>query len=410
MLNAFGSDLSDLDEEGVIWYHISQREERENEMKKKSFGFVRMSVALALLGAGGAALGADGEALLGKAPYGVDGAMHVYRDFAYGPRGDLEGEGDKYPVWKDFKGAPYHTHRSGQLFDVYLPAAPGKVPADAPVLLYLHGGAWCMRWDKDAEGYQMIKGLCGKGFVVCSMDYQLQNDIFTDPTAVRRPNATFADMLRDVDLMVTHLKTFLPSIGVKPRKIAIGGGSAGAHLSALYACDQANPRALALGLRHDIPIGFELDVIGPMNFTSGGMCQAALDAANEFSKTGKVPEGLAARYVTLLGWLADVNFYELYRDRGVKAARAVLHRWSPTSLVTPETPPFILAYNKLHPFSGTDGMVEASNCTDMEDALRTVGVESESRFSWFRFHGQFNDRQLEWISNTCADFATRFLR
>ena len=353
--------------------------------------------------------GADGEELLGKKPYGVDGAMHVYRDFAYGPRGDLKGEGDKYPVWKDFKGAPFHTHRSGQLFDVYLPAAPDKVPVAAPVLLYLHGGAWCMRWDKDAEGYQMIKRLCEKGFVVCSMDYQLQNDIITDAMATCRPNATFADMLRDIDLMVTHLKAFLPSIGVTPKKIAIGGGSAGAHLSALYACDQANPGVLGLGLRHDIPIGFELDVIGPVNLMSEGMRGAAIAAAEKFVKTGKVPDDMEARFVTLLGWLAGTDVYADFREKGAKTVLATLHKWSPLSLVTPETPPFVLAYNKIHPFSGTDGMVETSNCTDMEEALEKVGVESASRFCWFRFHGMFTDWQLDWIAETCVDYARRFL-
>ena len=372
--------------------------------------FVRRALVVwALAVAGLVACGADGEELLGKKPYGVDGAMHVYRDFAYGPRGDLKGEGDKYPVWKDFKGAPYHTHRSGQLFDVYLPAAPGKVRADAPVLLYLHGGAWCMRWDKDAEGYQMIKSLCGKGFVVCSMDYQLQNDVITDAKATCRPNATFADMLRDIDLMVTHLKTFLPSVGVKPTKIAIGGGSAGGHLSALYSCDQANPGVLGLNLRHDIPIGFELDVIGPVNLMSEGMREAAIAAAEKFVKTGKVPDGMEARFVTLLGWLAGTDVYADFREKGVKAVLATLHKWSPLSHVTPETPPFVLAYNKIHPFSGTDGMVEASNCTDMEEALEKVGVESASRFCWFRFHGMFTDWQLEWIADTCADFAARYL-
>ena len=359
--------------------------------------------------AGLVACGADGEELLGRKPYCVDGAMRLYRDFAYGTRGDLKGEGAKYPVWKDFKGAPFHTHRSGQLFDIYLPAAPGKVRADAPVLLYLHGGAWCMRWDKDAEGYQMIKRLCGKGFVVCSMDYQLQNDVITDAKATCRPNATFADMLRDIDLMVTHLKTFLPSVGVTPRKIAIGGGSAGGHLSALYSCDQANPGVLGLNLRHDIPIGFELDVIGPMNFLSEGMREAARSVTAKFAKTGKVPDGMEARFVTLLGWLAGTDVYADAREKGEKAVLATLHKWSPLSLVTPETPPFVLAYNKIHPFSGTDGMVEASNCTDMEEALEKVGVESASRFCWFRFHGQFTDSQLEWIADTCADFAARYL-
>ena len=363
----------------------------------------------ALTVAGFVACGTDGAELLGKKPYGIDGAMHVYRDFAYGPRGDLKGEGDKYPVWKDFKGAPYHTHRSGQLFDVYLPDAPGKVRVDAPVLLYLHGGAWCMRWDKDAEGYQMIKRLCEEGFVVCSMNYQLQNDVITDEKATCRPNATFADMLRDVDLMVTHLKTFLPSIGVMPKKIAIGGGSAGGHLSALYACDQANPRVLALGLRHDIPIGFELDVIGPMNFLSDGTREAVLAAARS-AKTDKASDGVENRFVTLLGWLAGADLCADYREKGEKAVLATLHRWSPISLVTPDTPPFVLAYNKLHPFSGTDGLVETSNCTDMEEALEKVGVESASRFCWFRFHGMFTDGQLDWIGETCADFARRYMR
>ena len=372
--------------------------------------FARRALAAWTLAVAGLVVcGADGEALLGKQPHGVDGRMHVYRDFAYGPRGDLKGEGDKYPVWRDFKGVPYHTHRSGQLFDVYLPEAPGRVPANAPVLLYLHGGAWCMRWDKDAEGYQMIRRLCEQGFVVCSMDYQLQNDIMTDEKAVCRPNATFADMLRDVDAAVTHLKTFLPTIGVRPKKIAIGGGSAGAHLSALYACDQANPGALGLGLRHDLPIGFELDVIGPVNLLSDGMREAALTATAKFAKTGKVPDGTVARFVTLLGWLAGTDVYADYREKGEKAVLATLHRWSPLSLVTPETPPFVLAYNKIHPFSGTDGLVEASNCTDMEEALEKVGVESASRFCWFRFHGMFTDWQLDWIAETCADYARRYL-
>ena len=348
--------------------------------------------------------------LCGKAPHGVDGTMHVYRDFAYGSRGDLKGEGDKYPVWKDFKGAPYHTHRSGQYFDVYLPEAPGKVPSGAPVLLYLHGGAWCMRWDKDAEGYQMIKRLCEKGFVVCSMDYQLQNDVITDEKATCRPNATFADMLRDIDLMVTHMKRFLPSVGVKPAKIAIGGGSAGAHLSALYACDQANPGVLGLALRHDIPIGFELDVIGPVNLMSEGMREAALAAAKACIETGRAPTDMSGRFVTLLGWLAGTDVFAAYRNGGERELLAILHRWSPLSLVTPKTPPFVLAYNKIHPFSGTDGMVETSNCTDMEEALAKVGVESASRFCWFRFHGMFNDRQLDWIAETCIDFAKRYLR
>ena len=351
-----------------------------------------------------------GDALLGKEPHGVDGKMRLYRDFAYGPRPDRADENTRGKVLPDSKWSPCHTHRSGQLFDLYLPDAPGKVPSDAPVLLYLHGGAWCMRWDKDGEGYEMFKRLAEKGFVTCSMDYALQNDVISDPAQTCRPNAAFADMLRDIDLMVTHLKTFLPSIGVNPRKIAIGGGSAGAHLSALYACDQANPSALALGLRHDLPIGFALDIVGPVNLLSDGMREAAVAAAEKAVRDGKPPTDTNGRFVTLLGWLAGEDPFAAYRTGGEAALCAILRRWSPLALVTPQTPPFVLAYNKLHPFSGTDGLVEASNCTDMEEALEKAGVECVSRFCWFRFHGQFTDWQLDWIADTCADFARRHLR
>ena len=319
-------------------------------MNPSLFTFAFACLSFAAAGAG------DGTLLLGKEPYGVDGTMHVYRDFAYGSRPDQPGEGERYAVWRDFKGAPFHTHRSGQLFDVYLPDAPGKVPSDAPVLLYLHGGAWCMRWDKDAEGYQMFKLLAAKGFVICSMDYMLQNDIMSDEKQTCRPHATFADMLRDIDLAVTHLKTFLPSIGVTPRKLAIGGGSAGAHLSALYACDQANPSALGLNLRHDISIAFGLDVIGPVNLLSKGMREAAVESAKKGVADGKTPTDTVGRFVTLLGWLAGEDVYAAYRTGGESAVATILHRWSPLALVTPQTPPFVLAYNRLHPFSGTDSL------------------------------------------------------
>ena len=345
---------------------------------------------------------ASADALVGRQPSSVDGMMRVYRDFAYGPRPDAPDEGARYPVIRGFKGTPVHTHRSGQLFDIYLPNSPSCVPVDAPVFLFVHGGAWSMRWDKDAEGYAFFKRLTEKGFVVFSMDYALQNDILSDPTVSRRPNAAFADMLRDIDLMVTHLKTFLPSIGLNCGKIALGGTSAGAHLTALYACDQSNPRPLGLGLRHDLSVGFVLDVVGPTNLRTPGMRGSLMAALRAAGDSGLCLSDAASRFATLLGWLTETDLLSLYRAKGESAVDEVLHHWSPVALVTPTTPPFLLAYNRIHPFSGTDGLVETVNCTEMEEALERVGVASESRFCWFRFHGQFTDAQLDWMADRCA--------
>lgn len=354
---------------------------------------------------------AKGAGVDGIEPQPLDAHMRVYRDLAYGPRGDLKEDLERLPVLKD-QPKFTHTHRSGQLFDLYLPDAPGAVPADAPVLLFLHGGGWCMRWDKDSDGIGIIKALCAKGFVVCSADYQLQNDAISDANATCRPDATFADMLRDIDLAVSHLKTFLPEVGVRPRRIGIAGCSAGGHLASTYACDEGNPTWLGLGLKHALKIGYVLDIVGPVNFLTAETGQMLLKSVQTFAATGvkmKAPgkPSIIAkeRFVSLLEWLTATDFDAAYRAGGDAEVLNVLYRWSPVAMVTPKTPPFLLAYNKLHPFSGTDGLVETANCEDMAAALGRVGVECRVRYNWFRFHGMFSDRHIAWMVENCLELA-----
>ena len=184
------------------------------------------------------------------------GDFRLERDIPYGSRLDQPGEGGK------------QGHRSGQFFDLYW---PNEVTTNTLVFLYVHGGAWSQKWDKDVDGWHILSRLAERGIVCCSMNYVLQNDVLTDPKMPNRPNATFADMLRDIDLMISYLAPNLPTRGLSPRKIGIGGTSAGAHLSALYACDGANPAALGLNLRHALPIGFVFDNVGPMDFSTPQM-------------------------------------------------------------------------------------------------------------------------------------------
>lgn len=302
------------------------------------------------------------------------GNFRFERDIPYGTRLDQPGEGGK------------HGHRSGQFFDLYW---PNEVTANTPVFLYVHGGAWSQKWDKDVDGWHILSRLAERGVVCCSMNYVLQNDVLTDPKMPNRPNATFADMLRDIDLMISYLATNLPTRGLSPRKIGIGGTSAGAHLSALYACDGANPAALGLNLRHALPIGFVFDNVGPMDFSTPQM-----KAVLENREASDVPNLVLRSFRTLLARLTNGE---------------PPMKWAPISLVNAKTPPFILAYNKLHPFSSTDGLVETAHCSRMEEALGRVGVRSESRFCWFRSHGWHTDSQLEWIVDTCAEFAALYL-
>ena len=36
-------------------------------------------------------------------------------------------------------------------------------------------------------------------------------------------------------------------------------------------------------------------------------------------------------------------------------------------------------------------------------------VDGQMHVCWFRFHGQFTDWRLDWIAETCSDYARRFL-
>lgn len=325
--------------------------------------------------------------------------MLVFHDLQYGPRGDAQGEGETFAGerWVDCEGRAYHTHRSGQFFDAYLPAKPGEMLADAPVMLFLHGGAWCQRYDKDGECRDLIGKLVERGFVVISMDYALQNDIFTEPSAGNRPGASFSDMLRDIDLMVSHLVGYLPSIGVKADRIAIGGASAGAHLSALYAIDDG--RREIRGLAHALPIWFVVDIVGPMDLRID--LREPLVGALE----GGRAEMELRLFTTLMERLVGEDLHGKYRAGGMAAVDETLKRFSPMALVTAKTPPFILAYNKLHPFASSDGLISTGNCSGMEDALAAAKVRSVSRFCWFRPHGQYNERQLDWIADSALEFA-----
>lgn len=367
----------------------------------KSYWFVFTSVFALALSAWSMT-----DTLLGKSPITRIGEIRAYRDFAYGPRPDAPGEGATFKgqTWKDGNGNPVHTHRTGQLFDLWLPSAPGTVPAHAPVFIWVHGGAWCMRWDKDGDAFHLLRRFAEKGFIAINMDYIMENDVLTDGSQPSRPHATWADMLRDIDLMVSYLKTFLPSLGVTPRAVGIGGASAGGHLTTLYAADQANPTALGLGLSHALPVAFVADVVGPVDLLLPSMRDPILTTVKKQAQTGTVPTDMLGRWVVLLGRLSGADVFSAYKSGGEVAVDAVLRRWSPRWHVTSRMPPCILAYNKLHPFASSDGLVDIDNCDALEGALKEAGVPCVSRVSWFCHHGKLKDSCQDWLVDQALSF------
>ena len=353
---------------------------------------------------------ADGASIAVVKPDAWEG-VHYYRDFAYGPRKDIpgeEGEGCTSGLTgRDDCGRLYNSHRSGQFFDVMVDAR--GVRPDAPIYLNIHGGAWCCACDKNGENMWFLRRLAQKGFVVVNMNYQLQTDVLDEKRElVRREHATFSDMLADIDAIVTHLKRdFLPRFGVKAARFAIGGTSAGAHLSLLYAYDQGNPSHLGLALRHDLKVAFAVDVVGPTNLASEDMMDLFVRANRPLGFLFS-PQ-MTHRFSHLFGWLTADDLNARMTCGDVEGVKAVLSRYSPAKMVTADCVPTILAYCRLSKDADTDGCVPVSAYRDLKEALERAGVPLAAELRSGLKHGWLGADYERWLADRMGEFAQRYL-
>src|SRR4051812_8097099 len=95
-------------------------------------------------------------------------------------------------------------------------------PADAPVVLYVHGGGW-RSGNKAVGATERLAALAAYGVTLTSAEYRLV------------PGAAFPDQVRDVKGAVRWLRAHGPSLGLQTDRIGIWGASAGAYLGSFVA-------------------------------------------------------------------------------------------------------------------------------------------------------------------------------
>jgi acetyl esterase/lipase len=114
-----------------------------------------------------------------------------------------------------------HAHR----LDVI---RPRRGVSDAPVLVYIHGGAW-VAGDKREQGRPMMYELAARGWICVTVNYRLS------------PKATWPAQIVDVLSSIAWVKEHIAEFGGDPGFVALAGGSAGGHLSALAALAAGDP-------------------------------------------------------------------------------------------------------------------------------------------------------------------------
>ena len=301
---------------------------------------------------------------------------YVCKDLPYGGR--QVGKGAVHP-------------NVAQIYDLYLPGNIGEIDRSAPFFLFVHGGAW-MHGSKTAHAKLLVE-MAEKGFVVASMNYVLCN-------AEQGGAHTFAEMLADIDAMVSHLPSLAQAAGITIPRIAIGGSSAGGHLSLLYAYDGANPSVLGLGLKHAVPVACVFSDCGPSDIASPEFMVGVQD--------WKKRKRLFEDCYRWLGVLAGGQYGQ--EDIRVTVERLAKH--SPITLVTEKCPPTICLYGAIGSIKttgtfkrtkdgptetyasiwklvgskeplpesvGTDGIVTTQNYVTLTNGLTKAGVPFAAR-------------------------------
>lgn len=130
-------------------------------------------------------------------------------------------------------------------YDLFIPA---RKPQGA--ILFIHGGAW-VTGDKQ-DMHAACNNYAAKGFLTASMNYSLGS--LEHPVACNQ-------MLDEITACLQHLKAEAARHGIKLKRIAISGYSAGGHLTMLYAYTKAAVSPLK--------IAFVVPMVGPTTFEPG---------------------------------------------------------------------------------------------------------------------------------------------
>lgn len=127
-----------------------------------------------------------------------------------------------------FTSYEYKGRTSTQKLDVYTSRDDSGSTERKPVLLYIHGGGWVVG-DKREQGIPLCKHLAENGWIAVNANYRLS------------PRAKYPDHIVDVKRAIAWIREHADELGADPDFIAIAGGSAGGHLTALAACTANEP-------------------------------------------------------------------------------------------------------------------------------------------------------------------------
>jgi acetyl esterase/lipase len=138
-----------------------------------------------------------------------------------------------------------------QVLDAYLPESARSTPA----LVFIHGGGW-RRGDKKSVRPVLKQELLDANVAIISINYRLSGE------------ATWPAQGDDVTRAMQFVRFHAGEWRINPRRIAVMGGSAGAHLALWIGLhdDRANPRSADPVKRQSTRVCAIVNYFGPTDF------------------------------------------------------------------------------------------------------------------------------------------------
>lgn len=223
--------------------------------------------------------------------------------------------------------------------DVIRPAAAPAAGERRPAILQIHGGAWIIG-DKREQGLPLLKYLAAHGWVGFNANYRLS------------PGATWPDHLLDLKQAVRWIREHADEYGVDPGFVAVTGGSAGGHLTAMMALTGGEPEYQPGFADVDTSLQAAVPFYGIYDFTN---------------RLGTAPDELRE-------WILE----PIVMKRFLADEPEAFHKASPMDLVRSDAPPFLI----VHGARDTLAPVE-----DAREFARRLGDVSDSPVHYLELPG-----------------------
>ena len=268
-------------------------------------------------------------------------------------------ENNEYKLYVNLK----YGDANRNVLDLALP----KENSHRGLVFYIHGGGW-IAGDKDGYRESLIS-YAKKGYACAALNYR-----YADQKSV-----TGFEILDDIDKALTKVKETAESSNINLEKALLSGGSAGGHLSLLYAYSRVE--------NAPIKPSCVVSYCGPSDLVDPNFYKT--DVANYKAIMNMISK-VSGKSVT------SSNYYSEYKD--------VLKSLSPIYYVNNKTVPTVICHGPI------DELVPYSNALSLDEVLTKNNVEHELVTFKNSGHGLENDANAKARSDELfTDYVEKYL-